>query len=686
VTGRAPAGSRLVRPIACSIALARVLGTALCLAGASVLAAQAGEIQGTVRGVGGAPLPDRLVGVIGPTGGAVLTDGSGHYSLPGLAAGTYFVKLNFTGLWSTSQPDPNGLVGELYSKIPCPLNGCTESAGTEVAVPASGSVTIDFDLRPGSRIQGTITASGGGPLAGIDVRASDLRGRLVAVTSTDGSGSYTLQGIPAGSYYINTYSFGARADRVYAGFECANGLCDPTSGAPVAVGAGATRTGVNFVLPLAAAISGTIRNGGGPTVEPLVAGATVEAWLDGKLSARVFATGADGTYLLPGLTESSQYHVLAKKPGLVTSVHNGASPATPCPASGCDIAFAGIPVAVFAGATTAGIDVELLPGFSISGSFGPSPGLVRAYGASFAGAAFAGTSYTIPDLPPGTYHLHATARRRIGEWWNDQHCPGDFPCLSHGVAIGTANVGGIDFTLDLAGEIRGNVTDSASGDPLGNLALEATWSTTGTAMSAGTTEPEGTYVTGSEGLPPGTYRVRTLGPRDFPDYRDEIWDDTPCEPNCALGSGDPVTVTAEGVTTGVDFGLQRTGVDFYTLPPCRVWDSRLTPGHLASGVAVALRAEAACGIPGHALAISANVTVVGPTADGVVAIWPFNLPVQPPTSVLNFRAGRTRANNAMLGMSLSGLANFKILGALAGGGSYDLIIDVNGFFAPRISP
>ncbi len=650
--------------------------------------AQAGVVQGTVRGIGGAPLADRLVNVTGTAGGgAALTDAAGHYTIPGLAAGTYVAKLSFTGSWSTSVPDPNGLVGELYSKIPCPVNGCTESAGTEFAVPASGSVTIDFDLRPGSRIRGTVTASGGGALAGIDVRAWDIRGRLVAFTSTDGAGSYTLQGIPAGSYYINTYSYGTRADRVFANFDCANALCDPTSGAPVSVGAGATRTGVDFVLPPAAAISGTIRNGGGPTVEPLVAGATVEAWLDGKLEARVFSTGADGTYLLPGLTESSQYRVLAKKPGLVTSVHNGASPAEPCPASGCDLGFVGTPVAVLAGSTTANIDVELLPGFAISGSFGPSGGLVRAYGSSgFSGSALAGSSYTIPDLPPGTYHLHGTARRRIGEWWNDQHCPGDFPCLSHGVVVGTANVGGIDFTLDLAGEIRGMVTDSANGDPLRGLALQATWSTTATAMSAGTTEPEGTYVTGTEGLPPGTYRVRTVGPLDFPDYRDEIWDDVPCEPSCALGSGAPVTVDAGSVTGGVDFGLQHTGVDFYTLTPCRVYDSRSSPGHLASGVTFPLTAEARCGIPGHALAISANVTVVSPTADGVVAIWPFNLPAPPPTSVINFRGGRTRANNAMLGLSLSGLSNFAIRGTLAGGGSYDLIIDVNGYFASTVSP
>jgi len=40
----------------------------------------------------------------------------------------------------------------------------------------------------------------------------------------------------------------------------------------------------------------------------------------------------------------------------------------------------------------------------------------------------------------------------------------------------------------------------------------------------------------------------------------------------------------------------------------------------------------------------------------------------------------------MLGLSLFGFSNLKVLGTLAGGGTFDLIIDVNGYFAPTVSP
>jgi hypothetical protein len=85
----------------------------------------------------------------------------------------------------------------------------------------------------------------------------------------------------------------------------------------------------------------------------------------------------------------------------------------------------------------------------------------------------------------------------------------------------------------------------------------------------------------------------------------------------------------------------------------------------------------ACGIPSDAKTVSGNVTVVGPLAPGQLRIYPGNT-VIPPTSVINFRAGRTRANNAMLLLATDGARTIGVKNDAAG--SVHLIVDVNGYF------
>lgn len=644
-------------------------------------AVSAGTVAGTVRGIGGAPLPDRLVGLVGGFGGmSTTTDASGHYAFSGLAAGTYFAKVNILTTFPGGVPDPDGLVGELYADIPCPLNGCTDDHGTEIDVPAAGTVTIDFDLAPGSRIQGTVTAAGGGALAGITVNAYDLKGRYVATTFTDGLGAYTLRGIPAGSYYLQTFSLGARADQLYAGLPCGNNQCNPTTGTAVEVAGGATRTGVDFVLEPAGAISGTITDGGGAPV----ANATVEVWSGPQRYGYDFQTDAAGAYLVDGLPAGAAYRVLARKAGLVSAIYASPAPAFACPHEGCDIGNSGTPVTVTAGLDTGGRNVQLFPGHSIGGTF-VNGGLVQAFGAmGFAGSAGSGTTFSIADLPDGAYTLRATRGRAIAEWYNDRPCPGAFNCVRDSVNVAGADVTGIAFDLDAATSIQGRITDAANGDPLASIRVAALFPANGTWMSEGVSDRLGEYETNTEGLPPGTYKLRTLGPVGR-DHADELWQDHPCDPTCLLAAGDPVGVVGTTLTTGIDFALAHTGLRFFTVTPCRVFDSRQS-GALLSGQTRPLRVEATCGIPGHARAVSANVTVVSPAGGGYVALWPYNLAVPPATSVLNFNAGRTRANNAILGLSLVGSSNLAVRGAVAGNGSYDVIVDVNGYFAPTVSP
>jgi hypothetical protein len=121
---------------------------------------------------------------------------------------------------------------------------------------------------------------------------------------------------------------------------------------------------------------------------------------------------------------------------------------------------------------------------------------------------------------------------------------------------------------------------------------------------------------------------------------------------------------------------------FYTLTPCRVIDTRNPNGPLGGPAlgAGALRTfdvTGTCGIPNGAQAISVNVTVVGPTAPGNLAFYPGNaFPLG--TSTINFAAGATRANNAVLGLATNGAGTIGVQNASAG--ATQLLLDVNGYF------
>jgi hypothetical protein len=83
-----------------------------------------------------------------------------------------------------------------------------------------------------------------------------------------------------------------------------------------------------------------------------------------------------------------------------------------------------------------------------------------------------------------------------------------------------------------------------------------------------------------------------------------------------------------------------------------------------------------CGIPAGALSVSANVTVTGASADGFVTVFP-NGVAEPLESTINYRAGQTRANNAILNLGPNGDIAVQN-GQLAG--TVHFIVDVTGYF------
>jgi hypothetical protein len=173
-------------------------------------------------------------------------DSLGAYSLRGLEPGTYYLTAEGFGDYA----------GELYEDLPCPgggFGGCDPTTGTPLAV-VNGQVTgpIDFKLDfVGSAIQGLVTAEEtGAALAGVAIDLWSLAGQHLGTAVTGAAGAYRL--FPwSGTYFVSTDAGLEVIDEVWENVACPAGsafagLCDPTTGTPVAVGAVASR--VDFAL------------------------------------------------------------------------------------------------------------------------------------------------------------------------------------------------------------------------------------------------------------------------------------------------------------------------------------------------------------------------------------------------------------------------------------------------------
>jgi hypothetical protein len=116
---------------------------------------------------------------------------------------------------------------------------------------------------------------------------------------------------------------------------------------------------------------------------------------------------------------------------------------------------------------------------------------------------------------------------------------------------------------------------------------------------------------------------------------------------------------------------------FYTLVPCRAVDTR-EGEPLAPGADRTFVLAGHCGIPASARAVSLNVTVTGSIAAGSVSLFPGGTRASG-VSVVDYGAGQTRANNAVLGLA-GGAIGAHCDQCDQELGTVQLVIDVNGYF------
>lgn len=157
----------------------------------------------------------------------------------------------------------------------------------------------------------------------------------------------------------------------------------------------------------------------------------------------------------------------------------------------------------------------------------------------------------------------------------------------------------------------------------------------------------------------------------------------PRNAHTAIGAGSRMIVWGgnDGMTmTNTGGSYANAPLAFYTVTPCRVFDTRDLGGPtlgapLACGAAQSFSVAGECGVPSSATAVSLNVTGTGSTAQGNLRLFAAGTPV-PLVSGLNYAAGQTRANNAVAPLSAGG----EISVLCSPSGTTHVVLDVNGYF------
>jgi hypothetical protein len=436
--------------------------------------APGGRISGMVTTAGsGAPLFGVAVRIYNSSGdfvGTGFSDASGAYSTSsGLPTGTYHARTF----------NSSGFIEELYDDITCAGGSCSRTAGTPISVTA-GSTTghINFALTPGGSISGTVTsASTGVPISGLNVQVYASSGVFVLSANTDGSGVYTVSGLPAGTYFVRTSNSSGFIATLYNNISCTT--CSVTTGMPISVTIGATTGDIDFALVLGGRFAGTVRSaatGAG------LANVAVSVFVtNGSLPIASGFTDASGAYTsLWGLPTGTYFANTSNSSGFIDKLYDNIA----CPGGNCRVTT-GTPILITAGMTTEKIDFALTSGGRMSGrvtnasSGAPLVGvLVWIYNSSgdvvTAGLTDASGAYaTSSGLSTGTYYARTSnSSGFIEKLYDDITCTGSRCAVITGTPISVT-----------AGETTGNV----------NFALTP-GDTTAPTITIVTPAPGATYV------------------------------------------------------------------------------------------------------------------------------------------------------------------------------------------------
>ncbi len=509
-----------------------------------------GHVTGTVTAGG--------VGVAGVTVQAYDTNGNplfgqttqtaadGTYTLTGLGTHAYEIRFN---------PASN------QNYVPQYYNGKSGYANAD-SVAVTNQVTtqnINASLSAGGTITGTVTnGSTGAPVPGANVSVIGCSDSNNCATSTAANGTYTLTGLPAGTYYLQISAGGNYLFPQYFNGEGPQGSPDP-----VAVAVGQTAT-ANDAMLTGGTISGTVTSAaGGP-----VAGEGVSILDSSGNTVTGTTTAPDGSYTVAGLNTGTYKVLFSGSQDYVAEFYGGASSSATAPG-----------VSVTRGSTTGGINAALPPASSggriagvVTGPNGPLQGdFVTVYDSAGHRIDAAGTStdqdgsYKTDPLLPGTYKVKFSAAGNLGfQYYNAQVTL----AAANGVGVSAgATTPSINAALVPAGSISGTVTDATTHAGLNNISVQLL-DASGNVLTGTSTAPDGTYTITN--VPAGTaYHVEfnpagvNINSGDGVLYAPQFYNN-----KLTLASSDPVAVAGTAKTANINAALgAASGVALPTTAP-----------------------------------------------------------------------------------------------------------------------
>lgn len=474
------------------------------------------------------------------------TNASGKYSITGLATDSY--KVGFRPGFGDQTHARQYYDGQV-----------TLAAATAVAVTQGGTVGgIDAGLVELGGIAGRVTAaSGGAPLAGIEVCASSsgLENSDSGCDLTDASGDYAIAGLQENSSYRVEFKGGP--DHVT---EYYDGKSSIFNGTPVAVVNAATTGSIDAALESAGRISGKVVDATSKAAlqNISVCAQTPSGSPVGPGACTV--TGADGKYTLGGLAAGS-YSVRFSVSNFnivnyLAQYYNGHEREGEANA-----------VAVAAGATTGSVDAEMHAGGTIVGKVVDAAGKAALQGVevcatpvsvrrSPTGYPFgncdstdAGGEYSIERLPTGSYRVRFSQGFSLHGYLAQYYDGAATKKLAHLVPVvaGTAT-NGIDAEMRQGGKIEGTVIDAVTKSPLQwiNVCLR------GNFEGCVSTGADGKYTI--EGLAAGAYKIGFFSSFQASGYLGQYYDG-----KASRDLAGPVTVGEGATTAGVDAEMEAAG-------------------------------------------------------------------------------------------------------------------------------
>ena len=268
-----------------------------------VLDTPQGVITGTVTAEDtGLPLGGVRIHVAefetGRLAGQTRTQEDGSYSVSGLRTGDYMVR---------ATPEEQNYLPEYYDDAP------TQEEADPVHVEEGQTTSdIDFALTPGGVISGEVIEDTGllpihVPLGGVHIKVGDYEtNRVVATTRTLDDGTYAVDQLPAGTYWV------------HAGNPQMNLICEYyddkltlEEADPVEVEVGQETADINFALAYGGSISGRVLpESPAADITPFFAFKVEAQDVEGGEVVGKAKTDQQGRYKIAGLPEGS-YRVYA---------------------------------------------------------------------------------------------------------------------------------------------------------------------------------------------------------------------------------------------------------------------------------------------------------------------------------------------------------------------------------------